>query len=161
MKLCKSCGEVKPLTEFSRHKDMADGRQNHCKVCRAEWLRDWRAKNPHKQREYNKRTYERHGESRRAYANAQYAADPRQGARQYLAWRIRRDFGLTLDEYDAIVSQPCGLCGSTEQSVLDHDHLTHKVRGPLCQTCNKAIGMLGDDPARLRAAADYIERHRD
>jgi hypothetical protein len=43
---------------------------------------------------------------------------------------------------------------------VDHDHVTGKNRDLLCNGCNRGIGYLMDDPSLLRAAADYIERHR-
>lgn len=65
----------------------------------------------------------------------------------------------------------CGLCGATateRRLDVDHDHQCCPgqrscgkcVRGFLCRPCNVGIGMFGDDPARLIAAAEYIERHR-
>lgn len=53
--------------------------------------------------------------------------------------------------------QSCAVCASTEQLVGDHDHATGKPRGILCRNCNLAIGNMADSPARLRAAADYLE----
>lgn len=41
---------------------------------------------------------------------------------------------------------------------VDHDHRSRKVRGLLCRRCNIAIGFFDHSPARMRAAAEYIER---
>jgi hypothetical protein len=61
----------------------------------------------------------------------------------------------------------CAICGLPERTqrnrllVIDHDHVTGKVRALLCSQCNRAIGLLCDDPKVVEAAADYIRRHRD
>lgn len=60
----------------------------------------------------------------------------------------------------------CAICGkpqskSTKKLAIDHCHRTGVVRGLLCTGCNTGIGMLGDDPSRIREAATYVERHGD
>lgn len=58
----------------------------------------------------------------------------------------------------------CEICGvhasmAPQQTLfIDHDHNTNEVRGLLCHGCNAAIGLMVDNPARLRAAAEYLER---
>jgi hypothetical protein len=52
----------------------------------------------------------------------------------------------------------CAICGATDELVGDHDHSTGAPRGMLCRCCNLAIGNMRDNPDRLRAAADYLER---
>lgn len=47
--------------------------------------------------------------------------------------------------------------GTARNAHLDHCHRTNRVRGWLCSPCNRALGMIRDDPAVLRAAADYLE----
>lgn len=44
---------------------------------------------------------------------------------------------------------------------IDHCHKTGKLRDPLCARHNLGLGFFDDDPAMLRAAAGYVERHRD
>jgi DNA-directed RNA polymerase subunit RPC12/RpoP len=52
----------------------------------------------------------------------------------------------------------CAICKKplTSQPRVDHNHTTGEVRGLLCSHCNVGIGMLQDDEALLRVAADYL-----
>lgn len=50
----------------------------------------------------------------------------------------------------------CAVCGA-QDVVLDHDHVTGRARGWLCDSCNQGLGAFGDDPSRLRKAATYLE----
>lgn len=87
---------------------------------------------------------------------------------------VERHYGKDAPEVvDRLFIEQRGMCaicetagghptGADETGVLhiDHDHETGAVRALLCFKCNSMLGSAGDDPARLRAAADYIERHR-
>ena len=50
----------------------------------------------------------------------------------------------------------CVICGSNEKLVIDHDHKTEKVRGMLCNHCNRGLGHFRDDPLLLEFAAQYL-----
>lgn len=82
-------------------------------------------------------------------------------------------YGLNRATYEALRARQgggCAICGgqSTDGPSLhvDHDHSCCPgsrtcgkcIRGLLCNGCNIAIGYMRDDPARLRAAADYLDR---
>jgi hypothetical protein len=75
-------------------------------------------------------------------------------------------YGITSDEYDQLLVDQggvCAVCGLPETSnfksrlSVDHNHETGRVRGLLCNTCNRALGLLRDNPEVLRNAASYLE----
>lgn len=84
---------------------------------------------------------------------------------------LKKSFGLTVERYQAMHDAQdgrCAICGQVETMerggkvrwlAVDHDHKDGHVRELLCSGCNVGLGNFGDDPARLRAAAEYLERH--
>lgn len=87
--------------------------------------------------------------------------------------RLLEKYGLTFEAYAAMLEAQAGVCAiclrdpgkqnaislKVNDFCVDHSHVTNKVRGLLCDHCNRAIGLLGDDPAVLRSAASYLESH--
>jgi hypothetical protein len=76
------------------------------------------------------------------------------------AGHLRRKYGLTEAERDAMIASQRGLCAICLDALpvhVDHCHKTGRVRGVLCFNCNSAIGKLGDDPDAVRRAAAYLE----
>lgn len=84
-------------------------------------------------------------------------------AHKIKAQNLRRNYGLTVDQFDAMSKAQggrCAICGDQpSRLVVDHNHSTGLVRGLLCQSCNLGIGHLRECRNRLAAASQYLERH--
>lgn len=76
--------------------------------------------------------------------------------------RLRQNYGVTVEWYEARKADGCGICGTHEPGGtgdfhVDHDHDTGEARGVLCSACNLGIGKLGDNVEGLRRALAYLE----
>jgi hypothetical protein len=83
---------------------------------------------------------------------------------------LKKNYGLTLDKYNAILASQNGVCAICSQPekvkikgqlirlAVDHWHDTGRVRGLLCAACNRAIGGLQHDQTLLRAAIEYLQK---
>lgn len=83
------------------------------------------------------------------------------------ARNLRQNYGMTVEDYDAMLEHQDGVCAVCKQLPVgaatfqvDHCHATGVVRGILCSNCNLALGLSGDEPDRLRAMAEYLEASR-
>ncbi|SRR6266496_90958 len=85
------------------------------------------------------------------------------------AYRLKKNFGMTLEDYNIMLESQNGLCaicykpetkvfhGRITALVVDHCHETGKIRKLLCYRCNVSLGLLDDNPDRMRAMARYVE----
>lgn len=66
---------------------------------------------------------------------------------------------MTVDELnDLLALGRCEVCGRSDvKFCIDHDHETGKVRGLLCDGCNKALGHARDDISILAGLIKYLE----
>ncbi len=85
---------------------------------------------------------------------------------------IKCVYGLTPEAYKKMIadqSNKCAICSKSETRVvkgglcelsIDHCHDTGKIRELLCIKYNTGLGMFENNPAALRMAADYLEKHK-
>jgi hypothetical protein len=102
----------------------------------------------------------------RAQQRARYRAT--NGKDRVFDQSLRRLYGITLDEYNRMLSAQehlCGLCGELPDTArrmhVDHSHATGEIRALLCHHCNLLIGNAKESIERLRLAIAYLERHQD
>lgn len=147
-KSCTTCKTYKDLEDFAIRSQRSGGRASSCKDCLANRAKkDRAAKNQYYRDYYRKRRkqpgYKEHNKN----------------------LLLIRQYGITLDDYLAVIHRQhnkCPVClepfSKKKTPVVDHCHVTGKVRGVLCRSCNAAIGLLGDSLVGLRRAIAYLDR---
>ena len=86
---------------------------------------------------------------------------------------LRRRYGITEAQYREMCEKQnhvCAICGeknthSCTKKVdydlyVDHCHDTNKVRGLLCNHCNRGIGLFKDNIENLSKAIEYLSKVR-
>ena len=74
-RVCRKCGQEKPLEEFAKNKECVLGHSHICKQCKAEQSRKWHAANSEKAREKHRKWRAANLEKYRANASKYYAAN--------------------------------------------------------------------------------------
>jgi Autographiviridae endonuclease VII len=139
---CAKCEFEGNIDQFTKDKR---GWTGYCKSCSAAISRAYRKNHPDKIHITNQKQY--------------YENDGQIKSRKR---ELLKKYGMTYEEYQALgVAQnnKCKICNQPSNDGIlrvDHNHTTGKVRGLLCDTCNRAIGLLKDDPTVLEKAAQYI-----
>jgi hypothetical protein len=121
---------------------------------------------PEERAEYNRAYRVLHKENISASAKSyRLRHDPKLWSEKNRASHIKVKYGLTIDEYNAILSAQgnvCAICKRADWNGkgphIDHDHETKRVRGILCASCNTAIGFIKENPIIAWAMAEYLKR---
>ena len=155
VKTCTYCGLVLPATTeyFYRSKKFIhcnDGLVYICKKCDKLKSDAYRKKHKEKIAEKKKRYYQLNKDKIRSL-------------------QLLKHYGIDSEEYDTILHSQHGVCaickkpethklhGKIAMLSVDHNHDTGKIRGLLCNTCNRALGLFRDDVKLLKAAAIYAD----
>ena len=135
MKECTNCKEVKDLSHYKKW-------NNQCKKCLNYKNKQYRLKNKEK------------------IKGSKRASD------------LKAKFGISVEEYSEILNNQegvCAICKSDKPDVngyrnnfpVDHCHKTGKIRGLLCDRCNRGLGFLRDDTEILKSAILYLEKSNE
>ena len=129
-KICSSCKEKKPFSNYDKHKLGKFGLNPVCKSCRLTKQRVSRKENG-----YTATLKYRYGITYADYCN-----------RLVLQNNKCLICKTELDEATLGSKSPC----------VDHNHSTGEVRGILCRNCNTAIGHAKEDVTILKAMIEYL-----
>ena len=82
-------------------------------------------------------------------------------------------YGIGLDELKKMIEEQnykCKICGkelkiidgkkNKDLAVVDHNHMTGKIRGVLCHSCNTLLGFAHDNSEILKNAIEYLDNLR-
>lgn len=139
MKVCSKCRIAKPVSEYTLRKTWRPGtRVPQCNACRLVYSKAYRAKHAEKVR----------AQGRKSNLKTRHGVTPE--------W-----YATTL----AAQGNGCAICASPpdgrwRRHPIDHDHATGRVRGVLCNRCNRGLGLFSDSADRLQAAAEYLRSHK-
>ena len=86
-RVCRKCGQEKPLSEFVKDKTCALGYSHTCKQCNAKRNRKWRAANPEKVLECKRKWRAANPEKIRECNRKRYAANPEKVREYNRKWR--------------------------------------------------------------------------
>ena len=140
-KECCVCNVRKKFSDFYNFKNKSDGKSYRCKDCDTKARKKWAKNNPEKahisQRQRN----------------------------------LKQRFGVGLEWYEEQFKKQgysCAICGVNKNKTtgtrkfwnfsVDHCHGSGKIRGILCNNCNRGLGLLKDSPDLLQKALDYLKK---
>jgi hypothetical protein len=139
-KICSKCKETKPVTSFhNRSTKTKDGYRADCKDCvRRDSAKSWQARSKKHGKGINLRKYWPGSSYKDALAN-------------YVSLLESQSF-------------KCAICPKEHEDTkfgleVDHCHSSNKVRGLLCGSCNKAIGLMQNSSSIVVNAAKYLEKN--
>lgn len=139
-----------------------------CYPCYVVWLRE-SGEGKRRQRDYVSRNREEVWARAREHNRKAYAHPDGRRRRAVRECRFKAKYGITIAEYDRLWFLQGGLCAICQQPetakqryglkrlCVDHEHVSGRVRGLLCQRCNQMIGHGGDNIDLLKAAIVYLD----
>jgi hypothetical protein len=168
-KRCYHCKQIKLVCLFHKNKRSKDGVCWVCKICynkyrklhptSKEVIRKAKKKYYDKNEEKRKQYYEQNKE-RIKQANRDWHKKHRKKDKNII---LKRLYGITLKEYNDFLQSQNGVCKVCKEPskknrrlCVDHNHKTGEIRGLLCDSCNKALGLLKDDKRTVKNLYVYL-----
>ena len=166
MKVCRVCGLPLPEADFYKRPRYRDGLDTACKKCIAAQTLRYYTKNKEKVRETKRRYIANNRDQERA-RQRNWRNRRRDHVRERkTAYCLRTKYGISVSDFDAMMTKQASRCAVCDllftagrKPHVDHDHKRNTVRGLLCGSCNRALGLFGDSRFNLARAVKYLERN--
>lgn len=162
MKICSVCFENKALSSFSKDRANKDGLRSNCRICVNKYNKIQRTKHPERNRINCKSYRENNLEKIKNGQKNHYLKNKDRITNKILM----KTYGISLEYKKELFDYQCGqckICSTRFEKVgsahIDHCHETGKIRGLLCQKCNRGIGMFNEQINLLKIAIEYIENN--
>jgi len=167
VKRCARCRIEKTAINFSPDRRSKNGLDSYCKLCKV-LLYHVRVSDSQHRTARNERARVRRQDPVHKAKVSQYNRSP-VGRAIILRSILHRKYGMSESDYARLLERQrgvCGICGRGPSEIgrrlaVDHNHQTRCVRGLLCNSCNAALGKLGDDLFGVRRAVRYLEACED
>jgi hypothetical protein len=96
------------------------------------------------------------------------------GSTEYQRDHLKSTYGITIEQYNELLTKQNGVCAICEQPEtktnhktgqvyrlsVDHDHKTDRIRGLLCCNCNAGLAKLKEDKILIGEAINYLKNVR-
>lgn len=116
-------------------------------------------KTDEKRRQRRKDYYQKNKEKEKSLMKEWRKANPDRHRKAAKRSHFKKMYGLTEEQVESLLVQAnycCQVCGRKEDLNIDHCHATGCVRGILCGSCNRALGLLQDSPEVITSLLTYI-----
>ena len=145
-KLCTICKKKYPLDQYPVQKVTKTNKtylKSACSICSNNQYVEYNKRNREKRNAYSKIYYARKREYWKQYAKDNRKNNPD----KYKDTILRSTRGISLEEFKEKLknqNDSCAICGVHKDKYfrflnVDHNHTTGKVRGLLCNNCNRGI----------------------
>lgn len=168
---CCRCKSFLSQDSFSPRKGRPGRVNSICKSCCVIHLgpvhEKWQREHPEKLKKYHADYYEKNKDTMRSTSRKRYKAlSPKERWRIGRTAALKRNYGITLEQYEGMVKKQKGRCAICFQKPkrgplhVDHDHVKKTVRDLLCSPCNLFLGHFEIHRERIPVLIAYLEKYR-
>lgn len=176
IKTCIKCLLEMEYTFFYRNKRTKTGYTSVCKKCFSERQIKRYHSDPQYFIEKTKQWGQKYPERKKLQRKLQHSKNKKTNNENSRIYKLKnpdkvyfrkilKRYKITKEQYLSLFEKQRGLCAIckgldnyTKRLAVDHCHKTGKIRGLLCGSCNRGIGLLKDSFEILLKAHDYLLR---